>query len=242
MGETPKVQTETPQAPVMPPASPASPAPPAEQKEKPDVGIALTFSPDPVLIGDDVRFSIFTSEGSAASGGTMIVGIERATIPMSSMRMMGEMVGAVEQAPGQYALGMKFDEAGDYIIHVHFVPAGRSMMEMMRNHADFGPLRVYDVAPSAPMPTKVDVQIEPNAYDPNREADFAPETITVTVGITVTWRNIDISSHTVTEDENAFTSPLINPGGSWSYTFDKPGVYRYHCSPHPWMEGTIVVK
>ncbi len=227
---------------VKPPEAPREMPPAEAPTDKPDVGIALTFAPDPIVAGEEVKFSIFMSSGRSASGGTVVIGIEKATTPMSTMAMMGDMVGAVEQAPGQYALGIKFDEEGDYIIHAHFVPAGRSMMEMMRNHADFGPMRVFSEVPVVAAPMKVDVRIAPQAYDPDVKDDFVPDTLTVAAGTTVTWRNEDVSSHTVTEDENNFTSPLINPGGSWSYTFNETGVYRYHCNPHPWMEGTIIVE
>jgi plastocyanin len=35
---------------------------------------------------------------------------------------------------------------------------------------------------------------------------------------------------------------MLGAGGSWSYTFTTPGTYTYHCSPHPFMKGTVVVK
>jgi plastocyanin len=118
------------------------------------------------------------------------------------------------------------------------------MMEMMENHADFGPLRVYRDPPDLSMPEKVDIVIPDMAYDPRRDEDeaYVPETLTVKAGTTVTWRNDDTSSHTVTEHEYEWTSPLLNPGESWSYTFNEPGVYDYHCNPHLWMVGTIVVE
>ncbi len=231
----PKIEEELSQAPAEPT--------PHQHEEKPEVGIALMYAPDPVVVGAEVKFSIWTSTGKAASGGSVIVGIEKGTVPMGTMTMMGNMVEAAEETPGNYTLNATFPEEGDYIIHVHFVPRGRSMMEMMKNHADFGPLRVFHASPTISMPKKVDIRIAPNAYDPNQNEDFVPETVTVAVGTTVAWRNDDVSSHTITEHEKStFTSPLINPGESWSYIFNELGVYHYHCNPHLWMEGTIVVK
>lgn len=71
---------------------------------------------------------------------------------------------------------------------------------------------------------------------------FNPVKLEATVGTTVTWVNNSDIVHQVTGDDLAFDdSGLIEPGQSFSMTFSKPGTYRYHCSPHPNMEGTIVI-
>jgi amicyanin len=76
-------------------------------------------------------------------------------------------------------------------------------------------------------------------------ADFkyAPETITIPVGTKVIWTNKDSSAHTVTSDESGgpLKSPLFDQGKTFEYTFDKAGTYAYHCEPHPFMKGKIVV-
>jgi plastocyanin len=73
---------------------------------------------------------------------------------------------------------------------------------------------------------------------------FSPQIMTVVVGVnnTVTWTNNDIAAHTVTSDTGAFNSGNIAAGARWSYTFTTPGTYSYHCSYHPWMTGTVIVK
>jgi plastocyanin len=38
-----------------------------------------------------------------------------------------------------------------------------------------------------------------------------------------------------------FNSALLNPGASYSLTFDKAGVYDFVCHPHPWMQGRLIV-
>lgn len=69
---------------------------------------------------------------------------------------------------------------------------------------------------------------------------FAPETITVSQGTTVTWKNTDSSDHTVKfMDKESFRIP---PGGSFSRTFDSSGNYPYSCGIHPSMTGTIRVS
>jgi plastocyanin len=72
---------------------------------------------------------------------------------------------------------------------------------------------------------------------------FTPSQISVSVGSSVTWTNNDNVSHTVVEDHgDGPNSGEIAPGATYSYTFTKKGSYQYHCSIHPQMRGTIVVK
>jgi amicyanin len=70
---------------------------------------------------------------------------------------------------------------------------------------------------------------------------FAPANVTVKVGTTVTWTNTDQEAHTVTAKNGAFTSPALNNGSTYRYTFTKPGTYDYLCTIHPFMTATVVV-
>ena|SRR5579864_4237862 len=73
---------------------------------------------------------------------------------------------------------------------------------------------------------------------------FSPATLTVPVGGKVTWTNRDDEPHTVlaAEPKGLFKSPPLDTGDSFSFTFDKPGTYKYFCSVHPHMTGVIVVN
>ncbi len=71
---------------------------------------------------------------------------------------------------------------------------------------------------------------------------FDPETLDVTVGTTVTWTNNDSTAHTVTADDGSFQSGKIDPGASWSYTFDTAGTFAYHCEYHAGMKATVTVS
>jgi plastocyanin len=70
---------------------------------------------------------------------------------------------------------------------------------------------------------------------------FQPFLVTVPAGSTVTWHNNGSTQHTVTANDGSFDSGPIGPGGSFSQTFSTPGAYRYHCSIHPNMTGTVMV-
>jgi len=68
---------------------------------------------------------------------------------------------------------------------------------------------------------------------------FSPATITVRAGQTVEWTNRDAIAHTV--DFSGVISNVLNRGGTYTQRFTAPGTYRYICSIHPFMHGTVVV-
>ncbi len=73
---------------------------------------------------------------------------------------------------------------------------------------------------------------------------FGPANITVKAGTKVTWTNQDSVKHDVVADDNVDNGPkseLLAKGDTYSFTFDKAGTYTYHCSPHPYMKGTVTV-
>jgi plastocyanin len=45
-----------------------------------------------------------------------------------------------------------------------------------------------------------------------------------------------------TMSADAPSSELLAKGESYSFTFKKAGTYTYHCTPHPYMKGTVVVE
>jgi plastocyanin len=72
---------------------------------------------------------------------------------------------------------------------------------------------------------------------------YNPKELTILSGTTVTWVNKDFDLHSVTADDGTFDSSTVQPEGTFSHTFKKPGVYPYHCIFHqPDMVGKIVVK
>ncbi|MGD2070171.1 MAG: plastocyanin/azurin family copper-binding protein [Gemmatimonadota bacterium] len=71
---------------------------------------------------------------------------------------------------------------------------------------------------------------------------YGTEEIRIAPGTTVRWVNADPLQHSVTSDDGAFDSGLIDPGASWAHTFEDAGAYPYHCTPHPFMTGRIVVR
>lgn len=76
---------------------------------------------------------------------------------------------------------------------------------------------------------------------------FSPDVVTVKVGTTVIWTNMDSVGHTVTMGGHdamggGMGSNMLGHMGTYRYTFMDPGTYEYHCDPHPSMTGTVVVS
>jgi LPXTG-motif cell wall-anchored protein len=69
---------------------------------------------------------------------------------------------------------------------------------------------------------------------------FGPASITVDVGDTVTWTNTGKQGHSATG--SGFDTGILSKGQSGSHTFTSPGSFSYHCTPHPFMKGTVVVR
>jgi plastocyanin len=71
---------------------------------------------------------------------------------------------------------------------------------------------------------------------------FAPATLTVTAGTTVTWKNEDDSPHRIGDKNGTFKSAALDTDDTFSHTFAAPGEYPYICTIHPYMVGKIIVK
>lgn len=100
-------------------------------------------------------------------------------------------------------------------------------------------------------PKTASVEIPKGTASPGCEtsnACFSPASLTINVGDTVEWINVDTAAHTVTSGSPAngpsgvFDSSLIMGGVSFENTFDEAGSYDYFCMVHPWMVGNIQVN
>ncbi len=75
---------------------------------------------------------------------------------------------------------------------------------------------------------------------------FQPQNLTIKAGSKVVWKNAESGAtyHSVVSDsEGLFQSPDFFPDESWSFVFQQPGSYPYHCGPHATkMQGLITVE
>jgi plastocyanin len=71
---------------------------------------------------------------------------------------------------------------------------------------------------------------------------FGPGDVRVRAGERVTWINCDTDSHTSTADTGQWASPLLAPGDAFTQAFPAAGEFPYHCEPHPFMIGRVIVE
>ncbi|MEM4252549.1 MAG: plastocyanin/azurin family copper-binding protein [Candidatus Nitrosotenuis sp.] len=97
--------------------------------------------------------------------------------------------------------------------------------------------------------TKID--IIPGSALPDQKDNFVPKLVNIQLGIDnkVIWHNSDDTPHTVTPDHNVadsysgqFGSPgVIKAGETYEFLFTEDIEIEYHCQPHPWMKGKLIV-
>ena len=71
---------------------------------------------------------------------------------------------------------------------------------------------------------------------------FGSDTVRVAAGQIVRWINRDPLDHSVTFEVDGPASGPIPAKGSYAVRFDRPGTYPYHCTPHPFMKGVVIVQ
>jgi plastocyanin len=75
-----------------------------------------------------------------------------------------------------------------------------------------------------------------------RNFKFEPANLTIALGKTVQFTNVDEEPHTATATDGAFDSKALDTDQTWRYRAMKPGVFPYICSVHPFMKGTVTVN
>lgn len=91
-----------------------------------------------------------------------------------------------------------------------------------------------------------------------KDFKYEKPNIKIKKGTKVTWTNQDTIKHNVMLDhndgdkphdaptreevkQNKLAGPLLAKGESYSFTFNEVTANPYHCSPHPFMKGSITV-
>ena len=75
-----------------------------------------------------------------------------------------------------------------------------------------------------------------------RNFDFFPRELTVAPGASVIWTNRDVAPHDATDEAGDWTTGMLGQGDSGTLVFGNPGAYRYLCTIHPDMRGTLRVE
>ena len=94
------------------------------------------------------------------------------------------------------------------------------------------------------------IEIVPGAVIEGND-NYVPNKAEVLLEFTnnVRWINNDDTAHTVTPDHRHAdtysgdfgSTGVLKPGDTYDFLFTEPQEVHYHCQPHPWMTGSIVV-
>jgi plastocyanin len=72
---------------------------------------------------------------------------------------------------------------------------------------------------------------------------FAPDVLTVKPGTTISVKNEDGVTHTLTSTTGKFSTGDVASGRTVSFTApETPGRYPYRCNIHQYMTGVLVVR
>jgi plastocyanin len=112
----------------------------------------------------------------------------------------------------------------------------------VEGHDDRGMEMLFEVRRDAPLAAAGKPDAMGEAAVTIEGFAFEPATVEAKVGQKITWENHDPAEHTVTGEDGGFDSGTLAGGAAFAATFDAPGEYRYICTLHPGMKGTVVVK
>lgn len=73
---------------------------------------------------------------------------------------------------------------------------------------------------------------------------FSPAIVIVPAGTELVWTNEDDAPHTVRgiDGDSPIVSQPLDTGDSYSVVVERPGTYKYFCTLHPVMVGTVIVQ
>jgi plastocyanin len=72
-------------------------------------------------------------------------------------------------------------------------------------------------------------------------AGFAPATVTINQGDTVTWTNTDVANHQPAGNKAGLSSPVLSTGQSYSFVFKDAGTFSYQDALNKKLKGSVVV-
>jgi len=95
------------------------------------------------------------------------------------------------------------------------------------------------------------ISMIPGSASTDQQDNFVPKLVNIQLGLDnhIIWSNDDDVAHTVTPDHKLAdsysglfgSSGVIKPGETYEFLFTEAHEVDYHCEPHPWMTGTLIV-
>ncbi len=196
---------------------------------------------------------IITMAGNVSRWATLVRDDALAVIGSTGVQSVGARIDDAVSLSGRIYRG--FDENGDgevsaipneggiTQIHAH----AKMMTRLVLHIGDGGPAE--SLRRQAPVPAPSPLPPLPpgtvRVLMPGME--FKEKTIVISKGTTVMWLNNDDAKHTVTANDRRFFSDTMDPGDTFSYTFNEAGRFPYYCDFHGdtgglGMAGLVIVE
>ncbi|MCD6020721.1 MAG: hypothetical protein K0R20_431 [Actinomycetia bacterium] len=167
------------------------------------------------------------------NGGQLVHGFEM------EIEERGDTSGHGSDHDGLKIEGPAFGPGQTIRIRTELAPGVYEIECFVAEHDDMGMRATLIVRSGAPL-----VRVDPGPAEGQIEiADFAfaPTSLEVPVGVSVTWTNLDPTAHTVSASDGSFDSGTLESDARFEITFERPGTFAYLCQIHPTMRGTVRV-
>ena len=89
--------------------------------------------------------------------------------------------------------------------------------------------------------SELTIHIPKGSFHHATHRSFNPDEIIINKGQTITWINEEKTPHTITSKGKILFDSLLKQNEDFTYQFDKVGTFKFVCTLHPWMHGTINV-
>ena len=89
--------------------------------------------------------------------------------------------------------------------------------------------------------SELTIHIPKGSFHPATNRSFNPDEIIINKGQTITWINEEKTPHTITSKGKILFDSLLKQNEDFTYQFDKVGTFKFGCTLHSWMHGTINV-
>lgn len=128
------------------------------------------------------------------------------------------------------------------VIIIVVVIVGVGGLMLVNNANNEGNMVQEENAEQASTPTTHEISMSMMMY--KESGGFSDAAIVIKKGDSITWKNMEDMTHTVTSDNGLFGSNDMNNGNMFTYTFNETGEFPYHCTYHKMMGmiGKVVVQ
>ena len=225
---------------------------------EPDTSLSVTLltQPERIVTGQPTTLVIDVNDAKTGKDATHVDGLlsirNGLYFPTSSATQPDSPVpiplhGAYHGHLGVLSTTHTFSQPGTYVIEADLNVVPYSVPLFGETSAKFF-IQVFDAEGKT---TNLQEQQKENTVDiVGLESPFyAPNTIRVSTGQTITFDNVDGNQHTVTsvksgttQPDGKFDSDLLQPGEKFELTLNEKGTYPYYCALHTNMQGMIIVS